>query len=205
MAYLLALDQGTTSSRAILFDESGKIAGVSQREFGQIYPRPGLVEHDAEEIWQTQLAVAEQVIQTAGLTSGDIAAIGITNQRETIVVWDRETGEPIQNAIVWQDRRTAEFCDQLKADGCETMINQKTGLVIDPYFSASKLRWILDNAAGGARSGGEWSVGCRDDRFVARLAIDRRRRTCDGRFERIAYATDEHSPRRLGRATTRLL
>jgi glycerol kinase len=132
--HILALDQGTTSSRAIVFDDVGRITGLAQREFTQIFPRPGWVEHDPSEIWATQIGVATEVLGRAGLTPRDIAAIGITNQRETAIVWDRETGKPVYNAIVWQDRRTAEFCDQLKRDGHEALIRDKTGLVIDAYF-----------------------------------------------------------------------
>ena len=146
--YILSFDQGTTSSRAIVFDKQGSIIAVAQKEFTQIFPQPGWVEHDANEIWSTQLGVAAEAIIKAGLTVKDIAAIGITNQRETTVVWDKATGQPIHNAIVWQDRRTAEFCDSLKAQGKDKLIQQKTGLVIDAYFSATKAKWILDNVAG---------------------------------------------------------
>ncbi len=145
--YILALDQGTTSSRAVLFDNKGNIIAVAQKEFTQIFPRPGWVEHDPEEIWETQLATAREVIATAKILVKDIAAIGITNQRETTVVWDRNTGKPIYNAIVWQDRRTANFCDDLKAKGLATTIQQKTGLIIDAYFSGTKIKWILDHVA----------------------------------------------------------
>ncbi len=146
--YILALDQGTTSSRAIIFDHDGSIVAVAQQEFRQIFPVPGWVEHDADEIWDTQLAVAQEVIAKAGLSADQIAAIGITNQRETTVVWDRATGKPIHNAIVWQDRRTAEFCDTLKASGKDKLIQEKTGLIVDAYFSATKIKWLLDNVAG---------------------------------------------------------
>ena len=148
MSYLLALDQGTTSSRAIVFDERGATVSVAQKEFTQIYPQPGWVEHNADEIWSTQLAVAVEALAQARLTPAQIAAIGITNQRETTLVWDRATGKPIHNAIVWQDRRTAGLCDQLRRDGLEPDIQQRTGLVLDPYFSGTKLRWLLDNVAG---------------------------------------------------------
>ncbi len=148
MKYILALDQGTTSSRAILFDHAGAIAGVAQKEFEQIFPKPGWVEHDPQDIWATQIAVATEALGRAHLRPRDIAAIGITNQRETTVVWDRETGQPIYNAIVWQDRRTAEFCDRLRAGGHDTFIRDRTGLVLDAYFSGSKVRWILDNVEG---------------------------------------------------------
>ncbi len=145
---ILALDQGTTSSRAILFDQTGTVMGVSQREFRQHYPQGGWVEHDATEIWNTQLAVAREVLEKCNLPATEVAAIGITNQRETTVVWDRKTGHPIHHAIVWQDRRTAGYCDQLRADGHAEMISQRTGLVVDAYFSATKLRWLLDNVSG---------------------------------------------------------
>ena len=141
MCAVLALDAGTTSSRALVFGENGKILAVAQREFRQLYPRPGWVEHDAEEIWRTQIAVAAEAIAAAGT---DISAIGITNQRETTVLWDRETGKPVGNAIVWQDRRTAEACDALRAAGHEELVRGRTGLVIDAYFSGTKLRWLLD-------------------------------------------------------------
>jgi glycerol kinase len=146
--FILSLDQGTTSSRAIVFDHAGKIVSLAQKEFTQFFPKPGWVEHDATEIWSTQLGVAAEAISKAGLTVKDIAGIGITNQRETTVVWDRTTSKPIYNAIVWQDRRTAAYCDELKARGLESRIREKTGLVIDAYFSATKLKWILDNVEG---------------------------------------------------------
>jgi len=143
--YILSLDSGTTSNRAILFDHSGQVCQVSQREFQQIFPQPGWVEHDPEEIWSTQKFVARDVLKKQGITAGEVAAIGITNQRETTLVWDRETGKPVYNAIVWQDRRTAAFCDKLKNDGASDMVRSKTGLVIDAYFSGTKIKWILDN------------------------------------------------------------
>ena len=145
--YILSFDQGTTSSRSIIFNEKGNIVSVAQKEFTQIFPKPGWVEHDALEIWSTQLGTAAEAITKAGLTVNDIAAIGITNQRETTVVWDKKTGTPLYNAIVWQDRRTASYCDELKKNYAST-IQQKTGLIIDAYFSATKLKWILDNVDG---------------------------------------------------------
>ncbi len=148
MKFVLALDQGTTSSRAILFDHAGSIHAVAQREFTQHYPRPGWVEHDPHEIWQSQWDVARDVISQNGLTARDIAAIGITNQRETTLVWDRSTGEPIHNAIVWQDRRTSDQCDVLHHQGHADSVQRKTGLIIDPYFCATKLQWILDHVPG---------------------------------------------------------
>ncbi len=169
--YILSFDQGTTSSRAIVFDKKGSIVAVAQKEFTQIFPQPGWVEHDANEIWSTQLGVAAEAITKAGLTVKDIAAIGITNQRETTVVWDRATGMPIHNAIVWQDRRTAEFCDSLKAAGKDKLIQEKTGLVIDAYFSATKVKWILDNVkdARERASKGELCFGTIDSWLVWKL------------------------------------
>ncbi len=146
--YILSLDQGTTSSRAILFNQEGHIVSIAQKEFTQIFPTPGWVEHDALEIWSTQIGVASEVISKQNIGQDSIAAIGITNQRETTVLWNKQTGQPIYNAIVWQDRRTADFCDQLKAEGKQEMIQAKTGLVIDAYFSASKIKWILDHVEG---------------------------------------------------------
>jgi glycerol kinase len=146
--YILALDQGTTSSRAIIFDRKGSIVSQAQAEFQQIYPKAGWVEHDGNEIWSTQASTVAEVIAKAGLNGNNLAGIGITNQRETTLIWDRKTGKPVYNAIVWQDRRTSEFCDQLKEDGHLEMIKEKTGLMIDSYFSATKIKWILDNVDG---------------------------------------------------------
>ena len=146
--YMMALDAGTTSNRCILFNEKGEICSVAQEEFTQYYPQPGWVEHDAKEIWHTQLSVARQAMEKLGVTAADIAGIGITNQRETTIVWDRETGMPIYHAIVWQCRRTSEYCDSLKERGLVDKIRENTGLVIDAYFSATKVKWILDNVEG---------------------------------------------------------
>jgi glycerol kinase len=146
--YVLAIDQGTTSTRAIVFDDAFRIVGVGQQEFQQIFPRSGWVEHDPEEIWRSVLATARTALADASLSASDLAGIGITNQRETTIVWDRETGRPIHNAIVWQDRRTADFCRQLVADGVEPLLTEKTGLLADPYFSGTKLRWLLDYVEG---------------------------------------------------------
>jgi glycerol kinase len=148
VTYILALDQGTTSSRTIVFDQAGSVVATAQQEFRQIFPKPGWVEHDANEIWATQLSTAQDVLKRARLSASDIAAIGITNQRETTVVWDRATGAPIHHAIVWQDRRTAARCDQLRARGLTATIKRKTGLVVDAYFSGTKLEWILKNVPG---------------------------------------------------------
>ena len=169
--HILALDQGTTSSRAILFDHAGSIVAVAQKEFPQIFPKPGWVEHNARDIWSTQVGVAAEVLSKAHVGAADIAAIGITNQRETTVVWDRGTGEPICNAIVWQDRRTAGICDRLKARKLDRLIRRKTGLVIDAYFSATKVQWILQNVKG-ARSrakAGDLAFGTIDSWLVWNL------------------------------------
>lgn len=152
--HVLALDQGTTSSRAIVFDRAGQPVAVAQKEFRQIYPKPGWVEHDPLELWSSQNSTAAEAVSRANLSSDDIAAVGVANQRETTIVWDRDSGNPVYNAIVWQDRRTAEFCARLKQEGVEPMIAEKTGLRLDPYFSGTKVRWILDNI-GGARAKAE--------------------------------------------------
>ena len=171
-SFVLALDQGTTSSRAILFDRHGNIVTVAQKEFTQHYPQPGWVEHDPEEIWSTQFSVMAEVIAKQNISTKEIAAIGITNQRETTIVWDKETSKPIYNAIVWQDRRTASFCDELKAQGTGPMIQQKTGLIIDAYFSATKLRWILDNVPGAREkaANGKLAFGTVDSWLVWKLS-----------------------------------
>lgn len=147
-SFILALDQGTTSSRAIVFDHHGRPRGLGQREFRQYYPQPGWVEHDANEIWQSQIDVARIAMMNAGVHAADIAAIGITNQRETTLIWDRRTGKPLARAIVWQDRRTAEECDRLRADGHDRLLQARTGLVLDAYFSGTKLKWLLDHVPG---------------------------------------------------------
>src|SRR4051794_17741281 len=171
MKAILALDQGTTSSRAIIFDHDSSIRAVAQQEFQQIFPQAGWVEHDANQIWETQLDTARAALTKAGLAAADIAAIGITNQRETTLLWDRKTGEPIHNAIVWQDRRTSEFCDKLKAAGHAELVQQRAGLVIDAYFSGSKVRWLLDNVAGARQRAerGELAFGTIDSWLVWKL------------------------------------
>jgi len=169
--FILALDQGTTSSRAIVFDHNGLPKAVAQKEFTQHYPKPGWVEHDPDEIWSTQAGVAVEAITKAGLASSNIAAIGITNQRETTIVWNRKTGKPVYYAIVWQDRRTADFCDRLKKEGYSQRIREKTGLIIDAYFSATKIRWILDNVEGTREKAekGELAFGTVDSWLVWNL------------------------------------
>jgi glycerol kinase len=171
MSYILALDQGTTSSRAIVFDHDGSIRAVAQKEFQQIFPQAGWVEHDPGEIWASQIGVAVEALGRAQIKPKDLAAVGITNQRETTIVWDRETGEAIHNAIVWQDRRTADDCERLKADGAGNTIQQKTGLLIDAYFSASKIRWLLDHVPGAkARAeAGKLAFGTVDSWLVWKL------------------------------------
>ena len=170
--FILALDQGTTSSRAILFDRDGRICGSAQQELRQIYPQPGWVEHNAEEIWTSQLALAQRVLREQRLTAADIAAIGITNQRETTVLWDRITGEALANAIVWQDRRTAKLCDALRTEGYGALFQQKTGLIMDGYFSGTKLRWLLDNVPGARERAerGELAFGTVDSWLMYKLA-----------------------------------
>lgn len=169
--YMLAFDQGTTSSRAIVFDRQGNILSLAQKEFQQIFPQSGWVEHDADEIWSSQIGVANEALARIGIEASDIAAIGITNQRETTIVWDRQTGRPIHNAIVWQDRRTADFADALKAAGHEALFQSKTGLVIDAYFSGTKLKWLLDNVPGAREKAdrGELAFGTVDSWLIWKL------------------------------------
>ena len=164
--FILALDQGTTSSRAMLFGRDGRIHGVAQQEYAQYYPQPGWVEHDANEIWQTQLAVARAVLRDQGIPASQIAAVGLTNQRETSVLWDRASGEPVHRAIVWQDRRTAGLCDELAAAGHAELFRERTGLVLDAYFSGTKLKWLLDHIPG-ARARRTRRTGVRNDRQLA--------------------------------------
>lgn len=171
MAYLLALDQGTSSSRSIVFNDSGEIVATAQQEFEQIFPKPGWVEHDALEIWQSQLQTSQAVLAKAGIKADELSGLGITNQRETTVVWERKTGKPIFNAIVWQDRRTEALCEELRVRGLADSIKRKTGLILDPYFSATKLRWILDNVSGAREraSSGELAFGTVDSWLVWNL------------------------------------
>ncbi len=171
LRFILALDQGTTSSRAILFDAEGNLLGMVQEEHPQIYPQPGWVEHDPEILWGTQLGTAHRVLAQTGVSAQEVAAVGITNQRETVLLWERATGRPVANAIVWQDRRTASLCEQMRADGLEQVIRDKTGLVLDPYFSATKLRWLLDNVPDARRRAerGELAFGTVDTFLLWRL------------------------------------
>ncbi|MBL3564588.1 glycerol kinase, partial [Rhodovulum sulfidophilum] len=171
MQHILAIDQGTTSSRAILFDKDLGVVATAQEEFEQHYPASGWVEHDADDLWTSTAGTSREVIERAGLTSEDIAAIGITNQRETTLVWDRATGRPVHNAIVWQDRRTGDLCRRLRDEGCEAQVTEITGLLLDPYFSATKLKWILDNVEGArARAeAGDLAFGTVDSWLIWRL------------------------------------
>ncbi len=171
MTFLLALDQGTSSSRAIVFDDAGRIVAAAQQEFAQHFPQPGRVEHDANEIWASQGEVARQALQSAGLTAHDVQALGIANQRETVLVWDRASGQPIHRAIVWQDRRTTDVCEQLRADGREPLVQQKTGLLLDPYFSGTKIAWILDQVPGARKQAeaGELACGTIDAWLIYKL------------------------------------
>ena len=175
MKYILALDQGTTSSRALLFDEAGAIRTVAQREFEQIFPQPGWVEHNPEHIVSSQIAVAREALEKAGASAKDIAGIGIANQRETTLLWNRNTGQPIHNAIVWQDRRTADFCERLRNAGHGEPIQQRTGLLIDSYFSASKISWMLDNVPGARKlaDAGKLAFGTVDTWLVYKLTQGR--------------------------------
>ncbi len=173
--FILSFDQGTTSSRAIVFNKEGGIVSIAQKEFEQIYPQPGWVEHNANEIWTTQISVATEAIVKAGITPNDIAAIGITNQRETTVLWDKKTGEPLCNAIVWQDRRTSAYCDELRAKGLATKIQEKTGLILDAYFSATKIKWMLDNVEGAREkaAAGDLAFGTIDSWLIWNLTDGR--------------------------------
>ena len=175
MSYVLSLDQGTTSSRAIVFDRAGRIVSVAQKEFRQIFPQPGWVEHDPSEIWSTQASVAVEALGMARLRARDLEAVGITNQRETTIVWDRQSGEPIYNAIVWQDRRTAATCDRLRADGLEDTFRSKTGLLLDPYFSGTKIAWILEHVEGAREKAerGELAFGTVDSWLAYNLTSTR--------------------------------
>lgn len=173
--FVMALDQGTTSSRALIFDQKGNIRSMAQKEFQQIFPQPGWVEHDPNEIWSSQVAVAAEAMSKIGINGQNLQAIGITNQRETTIVWDRNSGEPIYNAIVWQDRRTSSLCDELRAKGYTDIIRQKTGLVIDAYFSGTKVKWILDNVPGAREKAnrGELAFGTVDTWLVWKLTRGR--------------------------------
>ena len=177
--YIMALDAGTTSNRCILFNKKGEICSMAQREFHQYFPQPGWVEHDADEIWASMLGVAVEAMSRIGAEAADIAAIGITNQRETTIVWDKETGEPIAHAIVWQCRRTAAYCDSLKEQGYMDSFRKKTGLVIDAYFSATKIKWLSRPCAGSKGAGGEGGAFVWHGGNLADLEADQGRGTCN--------------------------
>ena len=189
----MALDAGTTSNRCILFDQKGQIVSLAQKEFTQRFPKPGWVEHDANEIWSTMLGVAVEAMQKAGASYEDIAAIGITNQRETTIVWDKKTGEPVYNAIVWQCRRTSEYCDSLMERGLVDRFREKTGLVIDAYFSATKLKWILDEVPGVR----ERSL-FRNSGDVADLEDDKGKGTCHRLHQRVPYNAVQYPYTEMG-------
>ncbi len=199
MTHLIAIDQGTTSTRAIVFDAGLAPVAIAQQELRQIYPAPGWVEHDPEEIWSAVVATVRDAMAKAGVGANDIAGIGITNQRETTIVWDRVNGKPIHNAIVWQDRRTADACAALRAAGHEAAVTDKTGLVLDPYFSATKIAWLLDHV-NRARVGGRAGPACvRHGGFVSALAADRRQGARHGRHQCVAHAAVRYRPRDVGR------
>ncbi len=198
-AFVLAIDQGTTSSRAIVFDGGYRVVGVGQQEFPQHFPRSGWVEHDPEDIWRTVVETVRIALGSAGISAGDLAAIGITNQRETTVVWDRATGKAIHNAIVWQDRRTADTCARLKAEGAEAAVSAKTGLLLDPYFSGTKIAWILDHVSGARRAPSRRLAFGRRAGQLPALAPHGRPRARDGRDQRLAHPALRHPPGRLGR------
>ena len=195
--YILALDQGTTSSRAILFDEAGKPVSTAQQEFTQHFPKPGWVEHDPHDIWRTQRDVARAVLDQQKISAAEVAAIGITNQRETTLIWDRKTGEPVHNAIVWQCRRTAPMCDAIRADGFDQTIRAKTGLVTDAYFSGTKVAWLLDNVPGvrARAEAGELAFGTVDTWLMWNLRQAARYR-CE---QRQPHAAVQHLHGRVGR------
>ena len=199
MSYIMALDAGTTSNRCILFNEKGEMCSVAQKGFAQYFPKPGWVEHDANEIWTTQLGVALSAMNQVGASAADIAAIGITNQRETTIVWDRDTGEPVYHAIVWQCRRTSAYCDELKARGLTEKFREKTGLVIDAYFSATKLKWILDNVPGAAQKAEAGQRAVRHGGDVAHLEVDLRQDPCDGLLQRQPHYDVQHPHPPMGR------
>ena len=198
MGFIMALDQGTTSSRCILFDKQGIMHSVAQKEFTQIYPRPGWVEHDPMEIWSSQLSVAAEAMAKIGAEAKDIEAIGITNQRETTVVWDRETGLPIYNAIVWQCRRTAGEIDRLVQKGLSEKIRKKTGLIPDAYFSGTKIQWILEHVPGARKKSGGGKAAIRHHRHLAYLESDQGSRSCYRLYQRFPYYAVRYSQSLLG-------
>ena len=199
--YILALDQGTSSSRAIVFDHGGRICASAQKEFPQHFPKPGWVEHDPKDIWSSEASVVAEAITSMGINGLDIAGIGITNQRETTIVWDAETGEPVYNAIVWQDRRTSEYCDSLKDQGLTGFIREKTGLIIDAYFSATKIRWILNNVPGARQRGRGRKTAFRHSGYMADMESYERRMPRDRCQQRLEDNAFQHPYAQLGQGT----
>ncbi len=197
--YLLAIDQGTSSSRAVVYGHDASVLASAQREFPQIFPQPGWVEHDPEAIWASVQSVMRQAMTDVGASAADITAIGITNQRETTLIWDRDSGRCVHNAIVWQDRRTAGTCDVLKRKGAEDLVIGKTGLRLDPYFSATKIAWILDNVPGVRDAARRGRARLRHDRQLPAVAPHRRARTRDRRDQCIAHDAVQYSQPAVGR------
>ena len=198
---ILAIDQGTTGTTCLVFDEQARLRSRAYREFTQHFPRPGWVEHDAAEIWEVTRAVAHEALGSAGIPPGQVSAVGITNQRETVVAWDERTGEPLHHAIVWQDRRTAERCDELRAQGLETLVRERTGLVVDPYFSGTKIEWLLRACSRAARARRRGRRALRDDRRLAVAQAHRPRG--HGLDERVAHDAVRHPHPALGRRAVR--
>ena len=196
--YVMALDAGTTSNRAIIFDNESHIVSVSQKEFTQYFPKPGWVEHDANEIFHSMVEVMREALAQANMTASEISAIGITNQRETTVVWDKNTGDPVYNAIVWQSRQTAPICEDLKARGLVDEFRDKTGLVIDAYFSGTKVKWILDNVEGAREKAEKRRSPLRDHRLLAGLETDWRSSPYHRLFQRIPYTYVQHQRTEMG-------
>ena len=196
--YVIALDQGTTSSRAIIFGKNAEIISRAQMPFRQIYPRPGWVEHDAGDILSTQMHVLTEAFEKSGLSPSDIAGIGITNQRETTIIWNRHTGQPVYHAIVWQCRRTASECDRLTAEGFGEYVKEKTGLLIDAYFSATKISWILDNVPDARRQAEQGDLLLRYRRYLAHLESHRRQSPCNGLFQCIPHHALRHQESDMG-------
>lgn len=198
MKYILALDQGTTSSRAVLIGENGDLKASSQKEFTQHFPSPGLVEHDPLEIWTSQASCITEVLLKGEVSPKQIGAIGITNQRETTIVWDRKTGKPLMNAIVWQDRRTTKLCQTLKYQGNEPLIRKKTGLLLDPYFSGTKLHWILNTIPGALERAKKRRARLRDRRHVAFVAAYGGKVPCNRCHKRLAHTSFQHPHASVG-------
>ena len=202
-SYVLALDQGTTSTRSILFRPDLSVAAVTRREFPQHFPASGWVEHEPEDLWRTTVETIKGVLAKASATASDIAAIGITNQRETTLIWDKKSGKAIHKAIVWQDRRTADHCAALKAAGRQSVFARKTRLLLDPYFSGTKIAWLLDNVEGARRKAEAPKAHFRHRRYISSLAPDQQQGPCDGCHQRVAHAHLRHTSRPMGRGVVR--